>query len=424
MYRFALSVLDHPIAHVYCRVISNFTQHFLASRGDASRPQNITLNRGGTTGIGCHSSPSIVIRILQKREVIENPCPPFSSPDDDFTVHIGDRQVTVSASWLMSVSPVIKRMLSVEMKEKRERTLNLDGHDITMEQFIQFLETINDHLRHGRTLPNPTNVLVLLKLADYFQIDWLKERCEAHLINCVEIPLIERFLLIERYRLNYLKAGHLKFGAAVLARATITLNRGETTGIGCINSTTIVIRILKKREVIENPCPPLNSPDDDFTVHIGDRQVTVSAHWLMVVSPVVKRMLSVEMKEKQQRTLNLDGHDITMEQFMQFLESISFNALHGRTLPNPTNVLVLLELADYFQIDWLKERCEAHLINCVEIPLIERFLLIERYRLNILKNFFLRRLNADKLREFLRANHEQLLASISKELWVELAMRQ
>uniref|UniRef100_A0A183CN57 BTB domain-containing protein n=1 Tax=Globodera pallida TaxID=36090 RepID=A0A183CN57_GLOPA len=182
--------------------------------------------------------------------------------------------------------------------------------------------------------------------------------------------------------------------------------------------------ILKKREVIENPCPPLSSPDDDLTVHIGDRQVTVSASWLMSVSPVVKRMLSVEMKEKQQRTLNLDGHDITMEQFMQFLESISPNALHAQILPNPTNVLYLLKLADYFQIDWLKGRCDAHLINCVEIPLIERFLLIERYRLNYLKNFFLCCLNVDNLRLFLKANHAQLSPYISKEFWVELAIRQ
>uniref|UniRef100_A0A914HN85 BTB domain-containing protein n=1 Tax=Globodera rostochiensis TaxID=31243 RepID=A0A914HN85_GLORO len=180
----------------------------------------------------------------------------------------------------------------------------------------------------------------------------------------------------------------------------ITLNKCGTEVIICHNSSSIVIRMLKKREVIENPCPPLNSPDDDLTVHIGDRQVTVSSSWLMIVSPVVKRMLSVEMREKQQRTLNLDGLDITMEQFMQFLESISFNALHGRIRPNPTNVLELLKLADYFQMDWLKERCEAHLINCVEIPLIERFLLIERYRLNNLKNFFLHCLSADKLREF------------------------
>uniref|UniRef100_A0A914I4F1 BTB domain-containing protein n=1 Tax=Globodera rostochiensis TaxID=31243 RepID=A0A914I4F1_GLORO len=190
----------------------------------------------------------------------------------------------------------------------------------------------------------------------------------------------------------------------------------------CPNS--VVIRILKKRQVVVNPCPPFSSPHDDLTVHIGDRQVTVSAHWLMVVSPVVKRMLSVEMKEKQQRTLNLDGHDITMEQFMQFLETINDHLQHGRTLPNPTNVLVLLKLADYFQIDWLTERCEAHLINCVEIPLIERFLLIEPYRLNKLKNFFLRCLNVANLKEFMKSNHERLTAgSISKEFWLELTFR-
>ncbi|KAI3416406.1 hypothetical protein GPALN_005938 [Globodera pallida] len=164
-----------------------------------------------------------------------------------------------------------------------------------------------------------------------------------------------------------------------------------------------------------NPCPPFSSPDDDLTVHIGDRQVTVSARWLMVVSPVVKRMLSVEMKEKQQRTLNLDGHDITMEQFMQFLETVN-----DHFLPNPTNVLDLLALADYFQIDWLKERCDVHLINCVEIPLIERFLLIERYCLNNLKNFFLHCLDVGKLSGF---NHKQLLSTISKEFSNQLTVR-
>uniref|UniRef100_A0A183CH36 BTB domain-containing protein n=1 Tax=Globodera pallida TaxID=36090 RepID=A0A183CH36_GLOPA len=300
-----------------------------------------------------------------------------------------------------------------------------------MEQFMQFLESISFNALHARILPNPTNVLELLKLADYFQMDWLKERCEAHLIN---------FLLNKNDNKNAAAVSHSTNASGPLAQIVswkwsegtqeiernITLNRCGTEVILCHNSPSIVIRILKKREVIENPCPPLSSPDDDLTVHIGDRQVTVSSSWLMVVSPVVKRMLSVEMREKQQRTLNLDGLDITMEQFMQFLESISFNALHARILPNPTNVLELLKLADYFQMDWLKERCEAHLINCVEIPLIERFLLIERYRLNNLKDFFLRCLNADKLGAFLRANRERLSSAgtISEEFWVELAMRQ
>ncbi|KAI3411002.1 hypothetical protein GPALN_003086 [Globodera pallida] len=100
----------------------------------------------------------------------------------------------------------------------------------------------------------------------------------------------------------------------------------------------------------------------------------------VVRSPVVNRMLSMEMKEKRERTLNLHGLGIEME--------------------HKKNVVNLLKLADYFQVDWLKEQCEAHLIHCVEIPAIERFQLIERYRLNKLKHNFMRRFNCTNLREF------------------------
>uniref|UniRef100_A0A183BLQ2 Ig-like domain-containing protein n=1 Tax=Globodera pallida TaxID=36090 RepID=A0A183BLQ2_GLOPA len=51
----------------------------------------------------------------------------------------------------------------------------------------------------------------------------------------------------------------------------VMLDRGDSADLECLN-TSFVTRILKKREVVENPCPPLSSPDDDLTVHIGQRQ--------------------------------------------------------------------------------------------------------------------------------------------------------
>uniref|UniRef100_A0A183CPC7 BTB domain-containing protein n=1 Tax=Globodera pallida TaxID=36090 RepID=A0A183CPC7_GLOPA len=204
------------------------------------------------------------------------------------------------------------------------------------------------------------------------------------------------------------------------------LNKGRKIHTGTMNSaTSIVVRILKKRALNESPCPPIFSPDDDLSVHIGDHQITVSAHWLLSNSPVVNRMLSVEMKEKQERTLNLDGLGIEMEQFKAFVEAISMPALRNRTLPNPKNVVDLLKLADYFQVDSLKEQCEDHLIHCVEIPAIERLQLIDRYRLNKLKHNFMRCLDTTKLRAFFKANFAQLMSDgfISKKLLSELILR-
>lgn len=54
----------------------------------------------------------------------------------------------------------------------------------------------------------------------------------------------------------------------------------------------------------------------------------------MSVSPVINRMLSVEMKEKQQRSLTLDELGIDMEQFMEFVEAISITTFHKPILPN------------------------------------------------------------------------------------------
>ncbi|KAL3092141.1 hypothetical protein niasHT_021276 [Heterodera trifolii] len=202
------------------------------------------------------------------------------------------------------------------------------------------------------------------------------------------------------------------------------IKAGEALQFSVLSLCSFVIRILKKREnCAENLCPPISSlPDDQFTVHIGEKKIDLSSHLLMSVSPVINRMLSVEMKEKQQRSLTLDELGIDMEQFMEFVEAISTTAIHTPILPNPKNVLILLKLADYFQVDWLKSRCEAHLINCPEIPMIDRFLLIDHYRLGNLKNYFLN-LEVDKLRAFYKANRDQLSpgqTAVSDQLLGEL----
>ncbi|KAL3070215.1 hypothetical protein niasHS_016566 [Heterodera schachtii] len=186
---------------------------------------------------------------------------------------------------------------------------------------------------------------------------------------------------------------------------------------------SIVIRILKKKDKsAKNPFQSFISADDDLTIEIGDKKETFSASLFRCFSPVIDRMLSAEMREKQQRSVTLNELGIDMEQFLDFLLHISPNVLQEIILPNPKNVFTLLKLADFFQIDWLKSRCEAHLINCVEIPLIDRVKLIEKYQLNNLKNFILR-LDMRNLRAFFKENHGHLKSTISEEFYGELIER-
>ncbi|KAL3069404.1 hypothetical protein niasHS_018129 [Heterodera schachtii] len=215
-------------------------------------------------------------------------------------------------------------------------------------------------------------------------------------------------------------------GAQVIRETKILDFGGSIEFYNITVSNSIVIRILRKRETTvvdgQNPCPSLMPIDDDLTVKIGDKKVILSAHWLMSVSPVIRRMLSTEMREKQQRSLTFDEFGVDMEQFMEFVEAISPVALQKQILPNPENVLMLLRLADFFQVNWLKRRCETHLANCVEIPLIDRFHLIKQFGLDNFKNYFLH-LNADNLHAFYKANRAQLLPSLSKEFMDELISR-
>ncbi|KAL3082211.1 hypothetical protein niasHT_037849 [Heterodera trifolii] len=212
-------------------------------------------------------------------------------------------------------------------------------------------------------------------------------------------------------------------GVQQITDTQMLTTRGNVWFEGLNALCSIVIRILKNKDKsAENSYQSLISPDDDFMVEIGDRKLILSAARLRFFSPVIDRMLSVEMREKQQRSVTLNDLGIDMDEFLDFLLYISPNALSQPILPNPKNVLTLLSLANYFQIDWLKSRCEAHLFNCVEIPLIERVNLIEKYELTNLKNFILN-LDVLNLRAFFKANRDQLVPSISKEFLADLTWR-
>ena len=47
-----------------------------------------------------------------------------------------------------------------------------------------------------------SNVLSLAELADRFQVAPLRSHCERYLKNCVEIPVMERFLFADAHSMK------------------------------------------------------------------------------------------------------------------------------------------------------------------------------------------------------------------------------
>jgi hypothetical protein len=57
-----------------------------------------------------------------------------------------------------------------------------------------------------KLISSASNVLSLLKLAHLYECQSLLDRCEKHLMNCIEIPLLELLTCADLYGLNKLVA--------------------------------------------------------------------------------------------------------------------------------------------------------------------------------------------------------------------------
>jgi hypothetical protein len=130
----------------------------------------------------------------------------------------------------------------------------------------------------------------------------------------------------------------------------------------------------------------------------------IPKHDLMRSTPVFQRMFASEMTEKATGKVQIE--DTTPEEFGDFLKAISpkqehpnreFNdgikcsynsIIHIHTFP-ASNVLDLLKLSDRYHVQSLRDRCEAHLVNCIEIPLEELLTSVELYGLKNLMVFLL-----------------------------------
>jgi hypothetical protein len=107
-------------------------------------------------------------------------------------------------------------MFTHEMTEKTSGKVEIK--DTTPKEFGDFLKTISPKPEHPtRTLYRwnkflfyinqitASNVFALLKLADRYDCKSLRNTCEEHLLNCVEVPMVKLLACAKDYGLDKLK---------------------------------------------------------------------------------------------------------------------------------------------------------------------------------------------------------------------------
>ena len=109
----------------------------------------------------------------------------------------------------------------------------------------------------------------------------------------------------------------------------------------------------------------LSKEMSDIQIKCGDK--TFEAHQVILSSwsPVFRGMFQAEMKEKETKTVEIQDLDPdVMLEMLKFFYIGSCNI--SQKNPDPVNVMGLLEAADRYQVDILKEKCEEVMISILD----------------------------------------------------------
>ncbi|KAI1707851.1 BTB/POZ domain-containing protein [Ditylenchus destructor] len=164
----------------------------------------------------------------------------------------------------------------------------------------------------------------------------------------------------------------------------------------CLKVKSAVVRAFAKKEDVLEDFNKHWAKDVTFLVKsvpiFGDR------NYLAGISPVFDRMFNGKFAEANQQEIELG--DIKPDSFNDFLMAI----WRIPVMPNSSNVVELLELADRFDVASLGDNCEKHLkISSKMEP--DLLILCQNYRLESLQDFLVKQITAEVWLQWQRSDN-------------------
>uniref|UniRef100_A0A914I6C2 BTB domain-containing protein n=1 Tax=Globodera rostochiensis TaxID=31243 RepID=A0A914I6C2_GLORO len=183
----------------------------------------------------------------------------------------------------------------------------------------------------------------------------------------------------------------------------------------------VLVRVLQKVVISSrNPCEPV-CPFDVLKFVVGEEgQIFyVSYHFMCHISPKIRAFFQ-NNRPVNPGTGSFVLPQFTSDEFQKFLVCVTPEC---PTNPNPVDVISVLKLSHFLDVERVKHLCDLHLINCVEKTLVDRLVIAEKYQLPWLKHFVVGCVEDEHLQNFYRENYIRLGESVSADLMSKMSGR-
>jgi len=173
-----------------------------------------------------------------------------------------------------------------------------------------------------------------------------------------------------------------------LSRSIFRMDDGERTlsfhcGLEIGNYVRVTVRLLSERPKLFNPLT------NTGIIQIGDMKFKINREFLSSCSSFFNTIFNSDSfvekssKEVVLKTMNPDA----FTDFLLILHTSKLLENDISVLPDTQNIDAILELADFFDVKYIKHECAEFLKTAHDIPVSERFNLVNKYRLKRITAF-------------------------------------
>uniref|UniRef100_A0A914DL58 LITAF domain-containing protein n=1 Tax=Acrobeloides nanus TaxID=290746 RepID=A0A914DL58_9BILA len=277
-------------------------------------------------------------------------------------------------------------MLLGEFVEGQQQEVTLTApENLKYDEFVALLKAI--YPPHEEVTAETCGFL--LKLADFYQVEDVIQKCDKFLKNSM-VPMIEKLCLVNKYKLQEtmnacINSNELKkpdFIRDLAKKPEYSELSAELKIVLLENALNSPVHKIAWRKVCKMADFSVPTPLTDIVLIVEAKRLYYLAHH----SVVFHKMLLGEFIEGQQQEVTLTApENLKYDEFVALLKAIY--PPHEKV--TAVTYGFLLKLADFYQVEEVVQKCDKFLKNYSKVPMIEKLCLVDKYKLTETKSVFL-----------------------------------